>query len=90
MNTLSLESIESDINQLSFLEQVQLLERLAQRIRRQTERRQSIDDQLAAMAADPDIQRELRQIEAEFSGTELDGLQDESYELKGCHGDSTR
>lgn len=52
MNTLSLESIESAINQLSFLEQVQLLERLAQRIRRQTERRQSIEDQLAAMAAE--------------------------------------
>jgi hypothetical protein len=57
MNTLSLESIESAINQLPFLEQVQLLERLAQRIRRQTERRRSIEDQLAAMAADPDIQR---------------------------------
>ncbi|HEX5084230.1 MAG TPA: hypothetical protein VFY40_19470 [Blastocatellia bacterium] len=83
MNTLSLESIESAINQLSFLEQVRLLERLAQRIRRQTERRQSIEDQLAAMAADPDIQRELRQIEAEFSVTEMDGLPDESFELKG-------
>jgi hypothetical protein len=83
MNALTLENIESAINQLSFLEQVQLLERLAPRIRRQTERRQSIEEQLAAMAADPDIQRELRQIEAEFSGTEMDGLRNESYELKG-------
>lgn len=82
MNTLTLESIESAINQLSFLEQVQLLERLAQHIRKQTERRQSIEDQLAAMAADPEIQRELRQIEAEFSGTEMDGLPDDSFELK--------
>lgn len=82
MNTLPLESIESAINQLSFLEQVQLLERLAQRIRKQTERRQSIEDQLAAMAADPEIQRELREIEAEFRGTEMDGLPDETYELK--------
>jgi Uma2 family endonuclease len=31
-------------------------------------------EQLAAMAADPDIQRELRQIDQEFRPTELDGL----------------
>jgi hypothetical protein len=80
MNTLTLESIESAINHLSFLEQVQLLERLAQLIRRQTERPHSVENQLAAMAADPDIQRELRQIEAEFAGTEMDGLPDEYQE----------
>jgi hypothetical protein len=82
MNTLSLESIESAINHLSFLEQVQLLERLAQHIRKQTERRQNIDDQLTAMATDPDIQRELKLIEAEFAGTETDGLQDQMGELR--------
>lgn len=31
---------------------------------------------LAEMAADPDIQREIRQIQAEFDGTEADGLTD--------------
>jgi hypothetical protein len=36
--------------------------------------RADIQAQLAAMAADPDIQREIRAIEAEFAGTELDGL----------------
>lgn len=79
MNTLALESIESAISQLSLLEQVRLLEQLAQRIRKQTERQQNRDDELAAMAADPAIQRELRQIEAEFSGTEMDGLPNEAF-----------
>jgi len=77
MNTLSLEHIEVAISQLSFLEQIQLLERLAQRIRKQTEQQQETEEELAAMAADPAIQRELRQIEAEFVGTEADGLKED-------------
>jgi hypothetical protein len=36
--------------------------------------RADIQAQLAAMAVDPDIQRELALIETEFSVTELDGL----------------
>jgi len=36
--------------------------------------RADIQAQLAAMAADPDIHREIDQIEAEFSVTESDGL----------------
>lgn len=31
---------------------------------------------LAYMAADPDIQREIKEIQAEFDGTEADGLTD--------------
>lgn len=34
----------------------------------------AIEAELAAMANDPDIQCELRQIEAEFSHTEMDGV----------------
>jgi len=33
--------------------------------------------QLAAMANDPDIQREIQQIETEFRAAEWDGLNDE-------------
>ena len=33
------------------------------------------ESELAAMAADPDVQRELREIRADFSGTEADGLE---------------
>jgi hypothetical protein len=36
--------------------------------------RADIQAQLVAMAIDPDIQREIHQIEAEFSITEFDGL----------------
>ena len=51
------------------------MERLAHRIRDRTLRPQLLlTDQPAAMASDPDIQRELQQIEAEFTGTETDGL----------------
>ena len=75
MNTTTLEQIEADISQLSLSEQLLLIERLARRIRDRTLRPQpSRTDELAAMARDPDIQRELQQIDAEFAGTETDGL----------------
>ena len=75
MNITTLERIEADIRQLSLLEQLWLLERLVRRIRERTLRIQpSLESQLAAMAGDPDIQCELRLIEAEFAGTEADGL----------------
>jgi hypothetical protein len=75
MNTTTLEQIEADIRQLSLSEQLLLMERLAHRIREHTLRpRPALADQLAAMASDPDIQRELQHIEAEFAGTETDGL----------------
>jgi len=37
-----------------------------------------IEAQLAIMAADPDIQREIKQIQEEFEVTESDGLTDET------------
>lgn len=78
MNTTALERIEADISQLSLSEQLWLMERLVHRIREYALRPQSsLADQLAAMASDPDIQRELQQIEAEFAGTEADGLDTE-------------
>jgi hypothetical protein len=78
MDTTTLERIEADISQLSLSEQLLLMERLAHHIRERTLRPQaSLADQLAMMASDPDIQRELQQIEAEFAGTETDGLDTE-------------
>jgi hypothetical protein len=75
MSTPSLEQIEADINQLSLSEQLLLMEHLAHRIRACTLRPlPPPTEQLAAMANDPDIQRELQQIESEFAGTEVDGL----------------
>ena len=75
MNTTALERIEADMSQLSLSEQLWLMERLVHRIRERALRvPPSVESQLAAMASDPDIQRELRQIETEFAGTEADGL----------------
>lgn len=78
MTTATLERIETDIAQLSLIEQLWLMERLAHRIRQHALRPLIVqEDDLAAMAADPAIQHELRQIEAEFAVTEMDGLDHE-------------
>jgi hypothetical protein len=75
MTNATIERIEADIRQLPLADQLWLMERLAQHIRRSTIHTQpALEDQLATMANDPEIQRELRQIEAEFAGTETDGL----------------
>ncbi len=75
MTTPSLERIETDIAQLSLTEQLWLIERLAHRIRQSTLRRLIVQESdLAAMAADPAIQREVQQINDEFASTEMDGL----------------
>jgi hypothetical protein len=75
MTTSELTRIEHEISRLSFRDQVWLMERLAHRIRQSTEKTGGDRDSLlATMAQDPDIQRELRQIEVEFADTENDGL----------------
>ncbi len=69
------ERIESDIAQLAMADQLWLMERLAQRIRRQTLRPLTVlESDLAAMAADPAMQHEIQQITDEFASTEPDGL----------------
>ena len=75
MNQSTLSEIEESINQLSVDQQLRLIERVAQRIRGNIVGKDSIEDQLAAMASDPQIQDELHKIEAEFSSTEADGLE---------------
>jgi hypothetical protein len=77
MNASLLERIETEISQLALPDQLWLLERLVQRIRKGTLHAQpaALDAQLAAMAQDPYLQRELKVIEAEFAGTEADGLE---------------
>jgi hypothetical protein len=71
----TLETIEAAIDQLSLSEQLLLMEHLASRIRSRTLRAATVDEShLATMANDAAIQRELQQIDAEFSATEADGL----------------
>ena len=75
MTSLVLSQIEERINQLPIDEQLWLIERVAQRIREHMLKLGVFDQQLAAMAADPEIQRELHKIDEEFAGTESDGLE---------------
>jgi hypothetical protein len=68
MTTPTLEQIETDIAQLSLAEQLWLMERLAYRIRQSSLRPLVVQEgDLAAMAADPAIQHEVQQIDAEFA-----------------------
>jgi hypothetical protein len=71
----TLETIEAEIAQLPLAEQLRLIERLASRLRAHALGTSTVQDsELAAMANDPAIQRELRRIDAEFASTEADGL----------------
>jgi hypothetical protein len=75
MNTLPLlPKLEENISRLSVDDQLLLIERVSHRIRRNISGNQDIDTQLSALASDPEIQRELQEIEREFSVTEQDGL----------------
>jgi len=71
-----LDRLESAIDQLSFAEQLWLMDRLVQRIRDRSPRLPCAPYQeLEAMARDPAIQRELVEIENDFAITEHDGLE---------------
>ncbi len=75
MTTPLLERLDADIERLSLTEQLWLMERLARRIRAQVHPvLDGTESDLMAMASDPALQREVRQIEAEFARTETDGL----------------
>ncbi len=79
MLAIILNEIEQKVSQLSHEEQLWLIERLVRRLREGSKNNNSskddfFDAQLAAMANDPEIQAELRQIDEEFAITEADGL----------------
>ena len=77
MNTAALEKIEAEILQLGLNEQLELIEFLARRVRENAQKSSAnMGNELSEMANDPEIQREMREIETEFAGTLLDGLQD--------------
>ncbi len=75
-NLDSLAQIEREIQQLSYDEQLLLIERLVHALRQRSRNaRPDFEAALAEMAADPDIRRELEEIAQEFAGTEMDGLE---------------
>jgi hypothetical protein len=71
---MTVSQLEENIYELPLNDQLCLMERLAQHIRNEMSESQELEKQISAMANDPQIQRELRVIETEFSITELDGL----------------
>lgn len=75
MNAPSLlAELEENISRLPLDEQLLLIERVSHRIRKNISATSDIDTQLSEMANDPEIQRELQEIEHEFAVTEQDGL----------------
>ncbi len=76
MATPALNEIENEFARLSPEAQLALLERLIHRARvALSGRRDTWEDDLSAMAADPEMQRELNRINGEFATTEADGLE---------------
>ena len=70
-----LAEIESQFARLSPEAQLTLLERLVHRARVSVAGGDTWEADLAAMAADPAVQRELSRIGAQFRVTEADGLE---------------
>lgn len=76
MATTALLKIEEQMNHLSLSDLLALIEIATHRIRDKTRHVESdLESQLRAMAADPQIQKELAQIDQEFAVTEMDGLE---------------
>lgn len=76
MSQSTLSQIEESFSALPVSEQRRLIDRLVRRVNQQTSKQDGdVDDQLAQMAGDPDIQREMREIEREFALAESDGLE---------------
>lgn len=76
MTTPALSEIENEFARLSPEAQLSLLERLVYRTRvALSVDRGNWEAELSRMAADPEMQRELNRISAEFTAAEADGLE---------------
>lgn len=74
MNQTALSEIEQNIMSLSTNEQLLLISRVAEKLRKKNVAETDFEYELAEMANDVDIRRELKEIEEDFRYTELDGL----------------
>ena len=75
MNQVILSQIERNILQLPVDEQLLLISRIAEKLRKKMDESSDFESSLAEMANDSDIQRELKEIDEDFRYTELDGLE---------------
>lgn len=76
-----MDSIASEIERrfagMSRSDKLLLLERLVRHLREEDARSDArVDEGLSAMAADPDIRREIARIAEEFASAEADGLEE--------------
>jgi hypothetical protein len=74
MSDAVLSQIEKSIEELPSDEQLLLISRMAERLRKNALNEAEFEAKLEEMAADMQIQAELRRIEEDFAVTELDGL----------------
>lgn len=75
MSVMSLAQIERNIALLSRDEQLLLIEKIVNFLKRKDIRKnKTIESQMEEMASDSQIQAELRNINEEFAVTEMDGL----------------
>jgi len=74
MSDTVLSQIENRILSLTIDQQRQLLSRLSNKLRRDSTVAPDFESDLAQMAMDKDIQREISEIELDFRSTEFDGL----------------
>ena len=77
MYSATLQQIEHQIEGLSYLDRLALMEHLIRTLRTDPPKRSEYDIQLQRMATDPDILREIAAINAEFAVADMDGLKDE-------------
>ncbi|MEK6325545.1 MAG: hypothetical protein AABN33_28215 [Acidobacteriota bacterium] len=76
MSNSVLTQLEDGFKQLSTSEQLWLIERLVHHVHEATLKQSNdVDEELALMATDPQIQNELRRIEQESSYADADGLE---------------
>ncbi len=75
MSQVILSQLEQNILQLPVDEQLLLISRIAEKLRKKIDESSEFESSLAEMADDADIQRELKEIEEDFRYTELDGLE---------------
>ena len=76
MNQSMISQIEDTFSRLSISEQLLLIERLVHQVHKKTLKQSTdLENQLALMAADPQIRNELERIEEEFAYAEADGLE---------------
>ncbi len=75
MNQMTVSQIEKSILQLPVAEQLLIISRVAEKLHGELDAEPTFDAQLTEMANDPDIKREISEINAEFEQSERDGME---------------